>query len=539
MINWRSVFPEKQPRDTQAQILDTLTEKWNDYDYFIVEAPTGVGKSAIGFCLSRWVSKMFESGGDPYRFQGDAAYLTTINLALQEVYEKSYGDSGLLKLYSADNFTCVLPPDELTCGEARRSPRHSSPDSEKSCEGRCPYVAAKQRFIRGKYGVLNFPYYLNETYYAGQLVPRRLLVVDEAHSLPDALRDFSSLDFTPRQLEEYVLQPPTFRSDNTMNPAAFRKWLEETCFPKVKALHNTVKEQVANFKGSDTDPRFLDLLKKEARLDRAVCRYFRIIKLMENEDNWVVETDSGVIKATPLSSRPFAGEALFNRESGKCLLMSATILDPDFYRRELNLPKEKTFTIQVSSPFPKENREIYFYPAGKIDYRDVEGSLRDFKEAIDLLLKEHSGERGIIFVSSYNQARCLVSMLGNPRVRTHSNSLDRMGLMIWHENSPDGVLVSPSMHEGVDLKDDLSRFQIILKLPFPSLGSKVVRKRMNQDPEWYAMQVALKLVQSTGRSVRSETDWSKTYILDQSFGNWYSRWNHILPAYWKDSLVEV
>jgi Rad3-related DNA helicase len=35
-------------------------------------------------------------------------------------------------------------------------------------------------------------------------------------------------------------------------------------------------------------------------------------------------------------------------------------------------------------------------------------------------------------------------------------------------NSKKLVLISPSLHTGLDLKDEQSRFQIIVKIPYPS-----------------------------------------------------------------------
>jgi len=49
----------------------------------------------------------------------------------------------------------------------------------------------------------------------------------------------------------------------------------------------------------------------------------------------------------------------------------------------------------------------------------------------------------------------------------------------FHETSPHPtVLISPSMMEGVDLADDMSRFQILCKVPFPYLGDAAIKKRM-------------------------------------------------------------
>jgi Rad3-related DNA helicase len=47
------------------------------------------------------------------------------------------------------------------------------------------------------------------------------------------------------------------------------------------------------------------------------------------------------------------------------------------------------------------------------------------------------------------------------------------------------VIVSSSMVEGVDLKDDLSRFQIIMKIPYPSLASNKIKKRMKTNKDYY------------------------------------------------------
>ena len=63
------------------------------------------------------------------------------------------------------------------------------------------------------------------------------------------------------------------------------------------------------------------------------------------------------------------------------------------------------------------------------------------------------------------------------------------------------VLLSPSMSEGVDLKGDASRFQILCKVPYPYLGDKLVKKRMYKWKWWYPLQTAKTIVQSVGRMV--------------------------------------
>src|SRR6185437_8632691 len=75
------------------------------------------------------------------------------------------------------------------------------------------------------------------------------------------------------------------------------------------------------------------------------------------------------------------------------------------------------------------------------------------------------------------------------------------------------VLISPSLHTGLDLKDKLSRFQIITKVPYPNKSDRWTNAKREVDEEWYYWQTALKLIQAYGRSVRSKDDWAKTYFL--------------------------
>jgi ATP-dependent DNA helicase DinG len=47
------------------------------------------------------------------------------------------------------------------------------------------------------------------------------------------------------------------------------------------------------------------------------------------------------------------------------------------------------------------------------------------------------------------------------------------------------VLISPSLHLELDLKDDLSRFQVIVKVPYPDRSDKWIEAKSERDQEWY------------------------------------------------------
>jgi Rad3-related DNA helicase len=89
--------------------------------------------------------------------------------------------------------------------------------------------------------------------------------------------------------------------------------------------------------------------------------------------------------------------------------------------------------------------------------------------------------------------------------------------------------MSPSLQTGLDLKDELSRFQIITKVPYPNKNDRWINAKRNSNEDWYYWQTALKLVQASGRSIRSKEDWAKTYILDSAFGYFVNKNRNILP----------
>jgi Rad3-related DNA helicase len=97
------------------------------------------------------------------------------------------------------------------------------------------------------------------------------------------------------------------------------------------------------------------------------------------------------------------------------------------------------------------------------------------------------------------------------------------------------VLISPSLHTGLDLKDDLSRFQIITKIPYPNKGDRWTEAKRKIDEDWYYWQTALRLVQGYGRSVRSKEDWAKTYVLDSAFG-YFEKNRNILPDWFTQDI---
>ena len=101
----------------------------------------------------------------------------------------------------------------------------------------------------------------------------------------------------------------------------------------------------------------------------------------------------------------------------------------------------------------------------------------------------------------------------------------------------DTVIVSPSLTMGLDLKGDLGKWQVIIKLPYPSLGSKRVKKLFETDPGWYKMKMFVSLIQACGRCTRSAEDESITYILDGLSAKTIIENKNILPKHFLDRIM--
>ncbi len=54
------------------------------------------------------------------------------------------------------------------------------------------------------------------------------------------------------------------------------------------------------------------------------------------------------------------------------------------------------------------------------------------------------------------------------------------------------------MMSGIDLKDDLARFQILLKVPYPNISSNKIKSREKSNSDWYVWKTIVDTLQAYG-----------------------------------------
>ncbi len=225
------------------------------------------------------------------------------------------------------------------------------------------------------------------------------------------------------------------------------------------------------------------------------------------------------------------------------LFMSATILSKDHLCKTTGLEPEKVKFIRVEdSDFPVKNRPIHLMNVAWLSAKTMNMSMPKISQAVDNIMSIHRNEKGIIHTTSYSQLQFIkdnISKENASRLIETASSLDRSEVLQKHyESEKQTVLISPSLHLGVDLKDNLSRFQVIVKVPFPDLTDKKIAAKKERDPKWYTWNTVLRLVQAYGRSVRSSDDYATTYILDGSASYLLRNAKELMPRWFTEAIVQ-
>lgn len=524
------------PRETQVVAAEWAAELPSDKRFLMLEIPVGGGKSPLGLTL----------GG----YFGGTSYILTPQRVLQKQYEDSFQRQVLASVYGRANYNChkltgidcsVGPEMKLKCGET---------------------CTAKQAFLNGQATpnmVLNYKLAMLycEVYSDDEVnFPiRDLMVFDECHTLERHLVEHRALAITKSKCEElHVL----FMGDGNLVDRMI--WIEEEYHPAVldekSRLDQAVQEieEDYNFQTRQRSlrPSEMKTLRDFMKLKRHAARLEALMKLDPETlvQNYVLVPEYG-----KFTIKELYGSSLFKhllqRKANKFLFMSSTILDKDAYCRDLGIKQNEAAFLSLGSEFDKESRPVYFMPTAKMSYgwdkKERTDDRNKMASATTKLCNMHSGESGIIHSGSFKIGAWLKDELeGNVEheivYHDPKGDMTRDELIEYYmDNAPHRpmVMISPSLTEGLDLKGDLGRFSIFVKVPYPFLGDAWVKRRMELSGEWYQRQALINIIQGGGRVVRTKEDWGNTYILDTTFGFLWSRTTKVVPTWWKESYKKV
>jgi Rad3-related DNA helicase len=261
----------------------------------------------------------------------------------------------------------------------------------------------------------------------------------------------------------------------------------------------------------------------------------------ENPNNWVLEsnwnekTKQKESSLEPIWSFDYLDKYVFSHYD-KVFLMSGTILDKNLFCQLNGLDFDSSVYYSISSPFPLKNRPIFYMPLGKMSFKSKEDTFKTYIPYIKKILEKYKNKKGVIHTNSFELSKWIQDSILDPRLIFHdSSNKDEMLKMHFESNEPT-VIVSPSLSVGVSFDDDRARFQIIAKIPYPSLASQKNKTRQVNNPEWYAWKTCCSLQQSLGRIIRSNNDYGDTIILDESFSDILKYSSNYIPSYIQESI---
>lgn len=541
---WRKYFPFNKVRPEQEKAINFAINSFvnEKKKYVILELGTGVGKSATGITISRYM----EANADPIKDENDeiltGSYVVTTQKILQEQYLRDFGPQcgrNLVKsIKSSNNYVCSFYEDQ-SCAESKRilnrlGKQLNGTEFQKHCKQQCKYSLEKQEFLESPIAVTNFPYILAESTYAGKLEPRAMLVVDEAHNTESELGKFIEVTFSEKFAKDII----KCRTPKSESQSQVYEWVRGTYKKSLEKYIKEVEKALSKLSGDLVG--YGTYSKQYEMLDKHICKINRFIEAYKPE-NWIMNISYPTndnkkagkkYEFKPIDIAPYAYSSFF-RLGGRVLLMSATIVDKDIFCESLGITTDEVSYLSVPSPFPVENHPIHFLSVGSMSKSSIDSTLPKVAEVVKMLLEKHSKEKGIIHCTNYKVAKYMQENVESSRLMLHDSSNREEVLRRHIQSEEPTVLLSPSMMEGVDLYDDLSRFQIICKIPFPYLGDLVVQKRMEKNKFWYPYMTAKSVIQSLGRSIRNESDHACSYILDSDWERFFRMNQKMFPSTFK------
>lgn len=521
-------FPFKQMRENQKSVLEKIGENWDKYKYFVMECPTGFGKSAVSYAIG---SSVHDS------------YLVTATKQLQDQYSKDFLEPQVVSLKGKSNYRCNVNPEfNVEC-----APCIVDGGMMQQCKRNriCSYYNQRDKAISSQIAVLSSSLFFSIADPINKFKPRSILIVDECHLLEGQIVQWATLQISPSQLlKEYDIEIPKHNKQSGYE--SNKSWLYDVWNIINKKKFDLFEEVRDILEGKDpdslTDDEIQELLSSNSlyfKIEK-LYRKFKIFFESIKKESWLCEPQDDGVVLTPIDIQDIFNRYIKKMAIDKIFFMSATILDAVGFSKNLGLKKEETAIIKIEPDFPPHKSPIIYKPCGYMNYNKIESTIPKIIQSVTEILNNHPNEKAIIHTGNYRIAQAIYDGVNSNRLIIKQEGETNETIIKKHTQSKEPtVLISPSLTTGVDLKDELSRFQIIIKLPFMSLSDKRVSKKIETDNDWYVCEMFRTLIQAAGRSTRSQDDWSTTYVLDSSFYSWvnkYKKWfskNFLQRIKWK------
>lgn len=514
------------PRDSQVPIISDIVTAYLDWTKknVILVAGTGIGKSIIAGVVSetlRTVQKDVKLA---------AIYMSSTNSLVDQYTDsfKKLPDSKFFRIKGASNYECAYfraKGNPYATGEDCVRKELTEMEQEKFCSG-CPFTEAKIMMNKSDNLITNYAYFMIAKLKSDHLAERNLQVFDEAHLLNDTFCSQVTIEFSVESLEKLCKDLSGLNGKFETEMGDLTLFKQDILFQKISSVNyrEKLKELYKLYSSIEkkifAQASLIPDMKVKVKIRKIGGKFTRLMSLISGFFSHEYEhVFDSTVKDT-ISIKPiFIGDSMHMLLGNHNLFMTAT-LSPNFAETTMKLVPSETAYVTAPDVFPPENKQLFFLGKENLNFQKMKdpATFVQMSEIIKFIVQHHSKEKGIIIAPSFYSVK---SLSGNiPKTVKLFQHTQGTNVSVWVKEFKEwvgpAVLISPSIFEGLDFAGDDSRYAVIIKTPYPSLGDLRIKYIADNYSSIYKEITLYKILQGIGRSVRSPEDFASAYCLDKS-----------------------
>lgn len=591
-------FAGKTPTPKQYEVIKKIQYAIESgYKKILLSAPTGTGKSWIAIALSLYLRSATILTStvllqDQYR--NEFGFFNTVRGKKRFLCEQTNRVFDCTNGYCND---CTFKPQPELYHILKKGTIAETITSQ-DMPRKCPYYDQIEIGKKASFVAYSYASYLSHLLSGEEMPQRKLLVCDEAHELDEELANQLATNLSGFYGEMLGVEMPKFSVNSNLSSIkqyvnafseAFKKresvikqcaehslflQSEEHIKKHVHCMKHGIKLQ-SNCMDCNRIREYIrtkEFLKckdhVDCKFDHKFINHFVLNDLknyttkmkilqkgLESADQNYIITDIqsksqderrghnfDEVTIKPWHIHWFMEEMSSNFDLS--LYMSATI-NLELFCKETGFKKDEVYFINEDSNIPLENRKIVFL---KTEYVEATSDVilpDKIISQIEAILKIRANQRGIILLTSYSQLDYILEKISpelKPRLLPLERGQDKSEAIEYHKNTPNSVMISPGLESGVNLPDDDSRFQIIVKAPYyPTVDDLRMKKIYDSESDHrrYYLKSAFRLLQMAGRSIRHVKDSAMTYVLDAKAERMIYHQRNDLPKWFMDACEGI
>lgn len=432
----------------------------------------------------------------------------------------------------------------------------------------CPYemtilLAKKARVIVTDYQYLFNPS-IADTFLQkiGKQIEDLILIVDEAHNLPDRTKEAASERLSTITIQRAITEAEKYNYEEQI--PKLKKLLEQ-----FKRLGLTIEEHMNERYLEKED--IIRMLTKVENPNNFVNTFERLGEAVREEQQssyiaaiatffktWLESEDDGYTRI--FSESTFKDEDVFTIHY-KCLdpsvitgpvlnnahssiLMSGTFTPTRMYKDLLGVLKAEELILK--SPFPKENKLSLIIPKTSTKFTTrSDGMYREIADHCSKIVDLTPGNSAIFFPSYYLLKEVSHYMRTNKKLFIEQQNMSKDDkknfLEDFKKEKKQGAIlmgvITGNFGEGIDLPGDELKTVIVVGLPLqkPTLETKALIRYfdMKYAKGWdygYTFPAFNKTLQSAGRCIRTENDRGVVVFLEERYAD--ERYIRCFPDDW-------